>query len=360
MNIFDPAVCDALRGLHVPLLAWYDQNKRDMPWRGAADSYHVWLSEIMLQQTRVKAVRAYYERFTAALPTLRDLALCDEDTLLKLWEGLGYYNRVRNLQRTAKIVMEEHGGELPHDYGKLLALPGIGEYTAGAVASIAYGIPVPCVDGNVMRVLSRLAASAEDTSLPAVKQAHRVLAQSMIPADRAGDFNQSLMELGALVCLPNGQPLCGSCPLQDRCAAFLAGNPLDYPVKAPKPTRKLVKKTVCVLICGDRVLLWQRPADGLLAGLWEFFCIDGWVGRSELTHHIQALGLVLENSRALKPSTHIFTHLEWRMHGFIAYTADCPAVEGARWVTLADLRERYALPGALKAYSDELERWAKV
>lgn len=358
MSIFDTDTFSRLGGLHIPLLQWYDQNKREMPWRGAADSYHVWISEIMLQQTRVEAVRAYFARFVAALPTLQDLAQCDENALLKLWEGLGYYNRVRNMQKAAKIVVEQYGGTLPRDYTALLTLPGIGEYSAGAIASIAYEIPVPCVDGNVLRVLSRITANSADISLPVVKKDYQVLARSIIPPGRAGDFNQSLMELGAMICVPNGAPLCHACPVQTLCAAALAGNPLDYPVKPAKPGRKILKKTVCVVLCGNQVLLWQRPADGLLAGLWEFLSFDGWLTRDELLPHLAEQGLAADSAHTLKAAKHIFTHLEWRMHGFLVYTAACTPVAGAQWVSVPELREHYALPSALLAYSEQLEGWA--
>ncbi|WP_312645121.1 A/G-specific adenine glycosylase [Hydrogenoanaerobacterium sp.] len=367
MSIFEDKMIASLADLHLPLLEWYDRCKREMPWRGASDSYFVWVSEIMLQQTRVEAVRAYFLRFTAALPTLQHLARCDEETLLKLWEGLGYYNRVRNMQKAAKIVVEQYGGELPRSYEQLLTLPGIGEYTAGAIASIAYNIPVPCVDGNVLRVLSRITANSADISLPAVKKEYQVLAQNMIPAEidlpasggRAGDFNQSLMELGATVCLPNGAPLCDVCPVRTRCAAFLAGNPQDYPVKPAKPARKTVKKTISVLICGDLVLLRKRPDDGLLAGLWEFWNADGWLNRDELTDQLTQQGISVTAVHSLKKAKHIFSHIEWQMQGYLVYTDKPSALEDGEWVKLTELRESYALPGALKAYSKELERWVQ-
>ncbi len=371
MSIFDDKTTYSLARLHEPLLAWYDTCKREMPWRGASSSYFVWVSEIMLQQTRVEAVRAYFLRFTAALPTLQHLAECDEQTLLKLWEGLGYYNRVRNMQKAAKIVMEQYGGELPRSYELLLTLPGIGEYTAGAIASIAYNIPVPCVDGNVMRVLSRVTANSADITLSSVKKDYQVLAQSMIPIDdssnspalqdrfnpRAGDFNQSLMELGATVCVPNGAPLCDDCPIQTQCKAFLSGNPQHYPVKTAKTARKIEKKTIVILMYGDQVLLQKRPNSGLLAGLWEFWSMDGWLNRDELTNALMEQGIFANAIHSLKKAKHIFSHIEWQMQGYLVYLEKLSTTGGGEWVKLTDLRENYALPSALKAYSKELERW---
>ncbi|MBC8545838.1 A/G-specific adenine glycosylase [Clostridiaceae bacterium NSJ-31] len=357
--IFNRETRDSAAAIPAPLLAWYDQNKREMAWRDAHNSYYTWVSEIMLQQTRVEAVRAYFDRFIAALPTLRDLAACDEETLLKLWEGLGYYNRARNLQKAAKLVVERHGGELPRDYEQLLALPGIGEYTAGAIASIAYGIPAPCVDGNVMRVLSRVTANCADITLPAVKRDYQALARELIPAGRAGDFNQALMELGALVCLPNGLPLCGGCPLAELCAAHRAGCELDYPVKPPKPERRIEEKTVCVLVCGELVYLQKRPEGGLLAGLWEFWNRPGHLSRDELCRELERDGLAVRSMHTLKKAKHIFTHIEWRMQGYLAYAEQPIPLPGGEWISLPQLREGHALPGALRAYSADLERWVQ-
>lgn len=356
-NLPESGILRRLSGFWVPLLEWYDQNRRELPWRETANSYFTWVSEIMLQQTRVEAVRAYFLRFTAALPTVHALAVCDEETLLKLWEGLGYYSRARNLQKAARLVEARHGGALPHSYEELLALPGIGEYTAGAVASICYNIPVPCVDGNVLRVLSRVTAQSADISLPAVKRGFRALAQELLPP-RAGDFNQALMELGATVCVPNGVPLCAQCPVSMFCEAARAGNPLAYPVKARKPARRIQEKTVAVLLCGGQVYLQKRPETGLLAGLWEFWNTEGFLTGAELRARLTAGGVAVEELLPLKKAKHIFTHLEWQMRGFLVY-AEAPAPLAGQWVPLSRLRAEYALPGALKAYSAGLEGWVR-
>ncbi|WP_418706515.1 A/G-specific adenine glycosylase, partial [Anaerotruncus massiliensis (ex Liu et al. 2021)] len=258
-----------------PLLGWYAENARDLPWRREVTPYRVWISEIMLQQTRVEAVKGYFARFIGALPGPAELAAVDERELLKLWEGLGYYSRARNLQKAARVIMETYGGELPASHEELLTLPGVGPYTAGAVASIAFGLPEPAVDGNVLRVLSRLTADNSDIADPAVKRAAERTVRGIIPAGRAGAFNQALMELGATVCAPNGPPACGRCPLAGLCAAHAAGNETAYPVKAAKKARRVEERTVLLLVRDELLALRRRPAKGLLAGLWELPNLPG-------------------------------------------------------------------------------------
>ena len=253
-----------------PLLTWYLKNARSLPWREEPTPYRVWVSEIMLQQTRVEAVKPYFQRFITKLPDVAALADCPEDTLLKLWEGLGYYNRVRNMQKAARTVVEEYGGILPADYRALLSLTGIGSYTAGAIASIAYGIPVPAVDGNVLRVLTRLSGDASDIMKQTVKTALEEELLDFMPKDRAGAFNQALMELGATVCVPNGAPLCGECPWGGVCKACADGSWAYLPVKTRARERRIEERTVFVIRTGDRVVLNRRPKKGLLAGLYEF------------------------------------------------------------------------------------------
>lgn len=343
--------------LPAALLPWYDRCKREMPWRGAADAYAVWVSEIMLQQTRVEAVRGYFVRFMEALPTPQALAQCPEERLMKLWQGLGYYNRARNMQRAARMVVEQHGGKLPQSYEALAALPGIGDYTAGAVASIAYGLPVPCVDGNVLRVLSRILANGEDVSRPPVKAAYRALAQAMIPEGRAGDFNQSLMELGATVCLPNGAPLCESCPAAPLCRARLAGTQTDYPVKPPKAARRVEQRTVLLAVHAGRVLLCQRPQRGLLAGLWEYPAAPGWLSPEETTAFAARFGTPAAAPVPLGGAKHIFTHLEWHMRGYAVPLLN--AQEGV-WATPDELAASYALPSALRAYTAQVREVCRL
>ena len=259
-----------LSNLILPLLEWFRDHHRILPWRSDPTPYHVWVSEIMLQQTRVAAVLGYYRRFMEALPTVSDLAQVDEDQLLKLWQGLGYYNRARNLQKAARQVMEQFGGQFPSSYADLLSLAGVGDYTAGAIASIAFGLPEPAVDGNVLRVVTRVTGDPSDISQAATKKAVRAALAEVMPLDAPGDFNQALMELGALVCLPNGAPDCAHCPARGFCAAHLEGKTDVIPVKGAKKPRKMEERTVYLLFHGGQVALRRRPAKGLLAGLWEF------------------------------------------------------------------------------------------
>ena len=274
------------------LLDWFYKNRRILPFREDPTPYHVWLSEVMLQQTRVSAVLPYYERFLAALPDIPALAACDEEKLHKLWEGLGYYSRVRNLQKAARIVCEQYGGQLPADYDALRALPGIGDYTAGAIASISFGIPVPAVDGNVLRVFSRLYNDPGIVTEPAVKKAFTARVMEHQPPDAAGDYNQALMELGALVCVPNGAPLCEKCPLAAVCRARAAGTAPELPHKAAPKPRRTEPVTLALLESPAGFLLQQRPAKGLLAGLWQpVLWEDTTLTAAETAARLAALGL---------------------------------------------------------------------
>lgn len=295
----------------------------------------------MLQQTRVEAVRGYFDRWMQALPDIPALAAADEGVYMKLWEGLGYYSRVRNLHRAAVEVCAKYGGELPADYDKLLALPGIGEYTAGAIASIAFGLPVPAVDGNVLRVAARL--DNEFTPITDAKYKRRVRGQfaALLPEDRPGDLNQALMELGAMVCLPNGAPLCAHCPLAALCLAHAGGTETAFPMRAPKKQRPIERRTVFLLWKDGRIALRKRPNRGLLAGMWEFpNVLEGEDAE-------QQLGVRLTDLRPLGQARHVFTHLEWHMTGVSARTEDGGTFT---WVTPEQLAHDVALPSAFRAY----------
>lgn len=335
-----------------PLLAWFDANHRVLPFRSDPTPYHVWVSEIMLQQTRVAAAVPYYERFVAELPDIPALAACDEERLHKLWEGLGYYSRVRNLQKAARLVCEQYGGALPGNLEALKKLPGIGDYTAGAIASIGFGLPAPAVDGNVLRVFARLYNDERDVMRPETKQwcTDRVMAQQ--PADNPGDFNQALMELGALVCLP-GNPDCDNCPLASLCLGQKAGNPGRLPVKAPKKARRAVALTLALVRDGEgRWLLQKRPEEGLLAGLWQPLVLaERALDAPEALAAVQNLCPGAEAVPG-KPiaAKHIFTHLEWQMTARVYTAPVCPAPEGCVWATAAQLEQEYTLPGAWKAF----------
>ena len=335
------------------LLNWFYANHRILPFRSDPTPYHVWLSEIMLQQTRVSAALPYYERFLAALPDIPALAACEEEKLHKLWEGLGYYSRVRNLQKAAKIVCEQYGGALPADYDALRALPGIGDYTAGAIASISFGLPVPAVDGNVLRVFSRLYNDDGLITDPKVKRAFTARVMEHQPPAAPGDYNQALMELGALVCVPNGAPLCEQCPLAHLCQARAAGTALSLPRKAAPKARRIEPVTLAVVRSPAGVLLQQRPEKGLLAGLWQPVLWENeTLTPDEARARLAALGVTCtpDAAKALRPAKHIFSHIEWQMQGYLfaADTQSAPA--GCVWASPEQLAAAYTLPGAFKAY----------
>ena len=333
-----------------PLLRWFWANHRVLPFRSDPTPYHVWVSEIMLQQTRVSAAVPYYERFVQELPDIPALAACEEERLLKLWEGLGYYSRVRNLQKAARIVCEQYGGQLPGDLAALKKLPGIGDYTAGAIASIGFGIPAPAVDGNVLRVFARLYNDEGDIMQPAVKAAttQKVMAQQ--PAEAPGDFNQALMELGALVCTP-GQPDCAACPLQALCLGRQSGNPARLPQKAPKKARKKCELTLCLAQdAAGRWLLQKRGEQGVLAGLWQppVLAEEALDEKKALATAQKLLpAAVLLKEKPLK-AKHIFTHLEWHMTAYVMAVPCTPPPEGCVWASPAQLEQEYTLPGAFK------------
>ena len=336
-----------------PLLAWYDEGHRDLPWRAVPTPYRVWVSEIMLQQTRVEAVRSYFDRWMQALPDIPALAAADEAVYMKLWEGLGYYSRVRNLHRAAVEVCEQYGGELPADYARLLALPGVGEYTAGAIASIAFGLPVPAVDGNVLRVAARLDNDLTPITDAGYKKQTRARFAALMPADRPGDLNQALMELGATVCLPNGAPRCADCPLQHLCLGCHHGNAAMLPVRAAKKARRVENRTVLLARCGPLVGIRRRPAKGLLAGLWELPALEGHLSPEEARAALAAQGWQVQKLLSLRPAKHIFTHVEWHMNGYYIELAAPP--DGLTFVSPAALRADYALPSAFRAFLSVIE-----
>ena len=338
------------------LLNWFYENQRILPFRTDPSPYHVWLSEIMLQQTRVSAALPYYERFLAALPDIPALAACEEEKLNKLWEGLGYYSRVRNLQKAARIVCEQYGGELPADYDAIRALPGIGDYTAGAICSISFGIPVPAVDGNVLRVFSRLYNDPGVITDPAVKKAFTARVMEHQPPAAPGDYNQALMELGALVCVPNGAPLCEQCPLARLCQARAAGTALSLPQKAAPKARKLEDLTVALVESPAGFLIQRRPEKGLLAGLWQPLLWEGAAMTAEqLPAALTALGIHgITEVQPIPKAKHIFSHIEWRMTGYTVTVEAQPAPDGWIWATREQLQTEYTLPGAVKAYKKRL------
>lgn len=335
-------------GFPQTMLDWYDENRRHLPWREKPSPYRTWISEVMLQQTRVEAGTAYFERFTDALPDVASLAAADEQQLLKLWEGLGYYSRVRNLKKAAGIVMEQYGGNLPADFDALRKLPGLGEYSAGAIASIAFDIRVPAVDGNVLRIAARILGDDRNIEDPAVKKEFRCTVWKALPHSRVGDFNQSLMELGALICLPNGRPLCECCPMAETCEAKKTGSQLLLPTRIKKNARRTEQKTVLLLRRGAEVLICQRPAKGLLASLWEFPCLAGDLTAAEVA---EIYSLPETAVTPLGKATHIFTHILWEMEGYMVQLGQgAPLPQGCLSVLPQELFAGYPIPSAYAAY----------
>lgn len=332
------------------LLPWYRENRRDLPWRHDREPYHVWVSEIMLQQTRVEAVKGYYSRFLAALPDITALANCDDDTLHKLWEGLGYYSRVRNLKKAAQAVLEYHGGQFPRQHAQVLALPGIGAYTAGAICSICYNQPTPAVDGNVLRVIARVMDDDTPIDLPARKKAVQDALTEIYPAE-AGDFTQALMELGATICGPNWKPCCEICPCRDFCRGHINGTAEQLPVKSPKKTRKEEDKTVLILHCDGRFALEKRPEKGLLAGLWQFPNVDGMKTPEQALETAAQMGLQPREILRQLERKHIFTHIQWNMRGF--YIEVEKPGDPFHWFTPEQINAQAALPTAFRQFWEE-------
>lgn len=350
-------ISDHLNQITEPLLQWFRGNARVLPWREQPLPYYVWISEIMLQQTRVEAVKPYFARFVEALPDVEALALCPEEKLLKLWEGLGYYNRVRNMQKAARVVMEQYGGELPADYEKLLELPGIGSYTAGAVASIAYQIPVPAVDGNVLRVISRIAENEEDILKQSVKRRIEELVRRILPQDEPGAFNQALMELGATVCLPNGAPECGRCPVAGLCMARLHGRLEEIPRRKAKKERRMEERTVLVVRDGTRTVIRRRPPKGLLAGLYELPNLDGHLNEDQVVAYLEEQGFYPLQIRPLPGAKHIFSHVEWRMIGYAVLVEDMEGRQAEEFLVVEpeQTQRDYPIPAAFSAYARYLQ-----
>ncbi len=335
------------------LIPWYEAHKRELPWRQDREPYHVWLSEIMLQQTRVEAVKEYYRCFLTTLPTIADLAEAPEEQILKLWEGLGYYNRVRNLQKAAQTICADYAGVFPSEYAQIRSLSGIGDYTAGAIASICFDAPTPAVDGNVLRVYSRLLADDANIDLQTTKKRITRKLQETYPQKNPGIATQALMELGATVCVPNGAPRCDVCPVAEICQARKQDTWRNLPVRSEKKKRKIVDKTVFILLTEDTVALHKRSTSGLLAGMWEFPNVDAKLDKQAAVTQVtgwqaEPLDLLMQTSY-----THIFSHVEWHM---TAYYIRCRKTNKKwKWVTKESLDETYALPSAFRPFREQIE-----
>jgi len=339
---------DQLGQMVEPLLGWYQENRRRLPWRENREPYRVWVSEIMLQQTRVETVIPYYERFMERCPTIASLAVCEDEELLKLWEGLGYYSRARNLKSAAQVICERHQGQFPSEYEEILALPGIGAYTAGAVSSIAFEEPRAAVDGNVLRVITRLTQDSHDITDAKFRSEVTADLERIYPPEGRGDFTQSLMELGAVVCVPNGEPKCGECPLSALCGARCSGTQLQYPVKKKKADRKIEQKTVFVIQFEDKIALRKRGDRGILSGMWELPNTDGILSGQQAAQWLADRDLserTVDGGQQLK---HIFTHIEWHMTCWVAVCENEGGDPDLIWVTRAQLENDIALPTAFK------------
>lgn len=345
------------------LIKWYHVNRRILPWRESPSPYRVWVSEIMLQQTRVEAVKPYFERFMRMFPDIGALAGAEEEELLKLWEGLGYYSRARNLQKAAIRIVQEYDGVMPGEYETLMSLPGIGSYTAGAIASIAFGRKVPAVDGNVLRVAARLRGDERLITDEKVKQAVWRDMREIMPMERPGDFNQAMMELGACICIPNGAPLCGNCPLAQDCLAHAMGREQNYPRKQRKKPRQIQEKTILVLRDNNKTAICRRENKGLLAGMYEPPSMEGFHTAEEVTAYLAEHGFRTLRIQSLADAKHVFTHKEWHMKGYLVKVQELESglseesVENAPgwlFVEPEETREKYPIPSAFAAYAKYL------
>lgn len=341
-----------LEKIVTPLLAWYHESSRSLPWRENKDPYRIWVSEIMLQQTRVEAVIPYFTRFIERCPDIASLAACEDEELLKLWEGLGYYSRARNLKKAAQTICEVHQGRFPEEYDEILKLPGIGAYTAGAISSIAFEKATPAVDGNVLRVITRLTENNQDIMETKFRKQMTMELEKIYPPKERGDFTQSLMELGAVVCVPNGAPKCEECPVNSLCSAYRNHTQLQYPVKKKKAVRRVEEKTILFLKHQNKIALCRRDKKGILSGMWEFPNMDGTMTEAQIAEWLAAKRFTVTELK--KPAheknqlKHIFTHIEWHMTYWIA---ECEAVEQSdsfTWVTQEQLESETALPTAFK------------
>lgn len=334
----------------IPLVEWYKENARMLPWRETKNPYTIWLSEIMLQQTKIEAVKKYYARFIKELPTIEQLAKVEEEKLLKLWEGLGYYNRARNLKKAAIQIQENYEGKMPTTYEELLTLAGIGEYTAGAIASIAYDEKVPAVDGNVLRVISRIKASKKDVLLLNTKKEITEELKNIMPKE-AGMFNEGLMELGERICIPNGQPLCSSCPIKEYCLAYNKGLTDEIPVRIKQVKRRKEQKTVLVCKWKNTVAIRKRIQIGLLANMYEFPNIEGFKKISQVREVLKQWNLNVVAIEKIGKFKHIFSHVEWEMLGY-RITVEQKNKDFI-WVNQKELQQRYAIPTAFEKFKNK-------
>lgn len=333
------------------LVSWYQKNKRDLPWRHTKDSYKIWISEVMLQQTRVEAVKEYYKRFLEEIPTLEDLAFISEDKLLKLWEGLGYYSRAKNLKKCAEILVKDGLNALPDTEEEIVKLPGIGPYTAGAILSIAYLKDAPAIDGNVMRVLSRVFADEREINSTVVRE-YTALLKRFMPHFPSDDFTQSFIELGALICIPNGMPKCLECPFEKRCLAHQEKKELDYPKKKEKKTRKKSEKTVFVLKYQNTYALLKRGV-GLLEGMYEFPNVDEELSKKSVKKYLKDQHISFTLIEELGLFKHVFSHVEWLMTAYMIELSN--QADDYIWATLEEMSQVYSIPTAFQKIIEKFQ-----
>lgn len=353
-----PGHADTIGEIISPLLTWYkgQAQTRQLPWREEPTPYHTWLSEIMLQQTRATAVIPYYHRFLATFPDIAALAAADDEVLMKCWQGLGYYSRARNLKKAAQVIMNEYQGELPSTQKQLMALPGIGRYTANAIASIAFGLPLPAVDGNVLRVIARVITCRDDIMAARTRTAFEQLLLPHYPTGKdAGALNQAFMDLGATICLPHGAPHCSRCPLASLCLANETGTQQEFPQKAAAKAKKVEDRTILLLQQGSCIALHKRPNRGLLAGLWEFPNLTGQLDLSNVKDYLRKHQLTAVKIEKLPAAKHIFTHVTWQLTGWKIQldTAGLTAAEARDqfiWATPEEIAGKYSIPAAFAHY----------
>lgn len=333
------------------LLKWYQKHHRDLPWRQSNHPYKVWISEIMLQQTRVEAVKGYYARFLGEIPDVNALANVSDEKLLKLWEGLGYYNRAKNLKRAAQIIIEDFHGVFPNNYEDVISLPGIGSYTAGAICSICFDLPTPAVDGNVLRVVTRILECFDNIDELKTKRKITELLVELYQDGNCCDLTQALMELGAVVCIPNGSPKCMECPIKDECKAYKNHSFDQLPVRTPKKKRKIVEMTVFILHDEFEYAIRKRDNKGLLANMWEFYHVDRNMDKQEALDYISKEGYGPICIEKEIPYTHIFSHIEWHMKAFFIRCQN--KADNLIWVSKSNLEREYALPSAFRFFIEK-------
>lgn len=340
------------------LLDWYNENKRNLPWRNNPTPYQVWISEIMLQQTRAEAVKNYYARFLDAMPTIDDLANADEDVCLKLWQGLGYYSRVKNLHKGAQSLVKQHNGFLPNTYSDLIKVPGIGDYTANAILAFSFHQPTIAVDGNLFRVYARLTEDNRPFSEESKKACHDYFFCEL--QEKPEEFNQALMDLGEMICLPHGKPRCENCPLSSFCLAFSHHSQEDYPVKKKKAEKKQVDVSVFLLHFKEKIIIEKRESTGLLASLYQFPNVESRLSEKQAMSYLHDLGFSINKISGIGSAKHIFTHLIWNMNGYEVFLDSVPKEKQFLFVSKEELLNTYSIPSAFSFYLNYLLRKSQI